>query len=312
MILSVSRRTDIPAFYSDWFYRRVKEGFACVRNPLNPHQVSRIPITPEVVDCIVFWTKDPAPMLDRLEELEDYMYYFQYTLNDYGKGIEPRVPETEKRLDTFRRLSDRLGKERVIWRYDPILLTKDLDPDFHRETFRRLAEALKGYTEKAVISFVDLYPRKNKKALEAIGMLQPGEDTLRELAAGLAETARSCGLEMATCAERMDLSSLGISHNHCIDKELIERLIRCPLKVGPDGQRPDCGCVKCQELGSYDTCRHGCIYCYANEWGKTPGAGRYDPASPLLCDTLREDDKITLRPVKSLKQPPEPEQLSLF
>lgn len=312
MILSVSRRTDIPAFYSDWFYRRVKEGFACVRNPLNPHQVSRIPITPEVVDCIVFWTKDPAPMLDRLEELEDYMYYFQYTLNDYGKGIEPRVPETEKRLDTFRRLSDRLGKERVIWRYDPILLTKDLDPDFHRETFRRLAEALKGYTEKAVISFVDLYPRKNKKALEAIGMLQPGEDTLRELAAGLAETARSCGLEMATCAERMDLSSLGISHNHCIDKELIERLIRCPLKVGPDGQRPDCGCVKCQELGSYDTCRHGCVYCYANEWGKTSGAGRYDPASPLLCDTLREDDKITLRPVKSLKQPPEPEQLSLF
>lgn len=187
MILSASRRTDIPAFYSDWFYRRVKEGRVCVRNPLNPHQVSEIPITPEVVDCIVFWTKDPAPMLDRLEELGDYMYYSQYTLNAYDRRIEPRVPDMDQRLETFRRLAERLGKERVIWRYDPILLTGDLDPDYHARAFRRIAEELKGCTEKAVISFVDVYPARNKKALEALGTLLPGEDTLRELAGRLAE-----------------------------------------------------------------------------------------------------------------------------
>ena len=311
MILSASRRTDIPAFYADWFFRRVKAGFVCVRNPLNPRQVSRISLAPEVVDCIVFWTKNPAPMLDRLEELRDYMYYFQYTLNDCDRTIEPRVPDTETRLRTFRALADRLGKERVIWRYDPILLTETLDPDFHVRTFRRLAEALAGQTEKAVISFVDVYPARNRKALEALGMLRPTEETLRELAGRLAGIARGCGLQIATCAERMDLSGLGIGHNQCIDGGLIQRLLGFPLKVRPDGQRADCGCVKCEEIGTYDTCPHGCVYCYANGRGK--GSFRCDPDSPLLCDAIDPAlDKVTDRPVKSLRTEPEPEQLSLF
>ena len=312
MILSASRRTDIPAFYADWFLRRVKEGFVCVRNPLNRRQVSRISLAPEVVDCIVFWSKNPAPMLDRLEELRDYMYYFQYTLNGYDRTVEPRVPEEEARLRVFRTLSERLGRERVIWRYDPILLTETLDPDFHARTFRRLAEALAGYTEKAVVSFVDLYPARNRKALEAVGLLRPTEETLRELAGRLAEIARSCGLEIATCAEPMDLSDLGIGHNRCIDGDLISRLLGCPIRVGPDGQRPDCGCVKCEEIGAYDTCLHGCVYCYASGRGR-PGLLRCDPDSPLLCDAVDPVlDRVTDRPVKSLRAEPEPEQLRLF
>lgn len=314
MILSASRRTDIPAFYAEWFFRRIKEGYVCVRNPMNRRQVSRIPITPEVTDCIVFWTKNPAPMLDRLGELDRYMYYFQYTLNDYPKALEPRVPDTEQRIRTFRALADKLGRERVIWRYDPILLTKELDPDFHVRTFHRLAEALKDSTEKAVISFVDIYPGRNRRALESLGMLRPGEAVLRELAGRLAEAARDCGLELATCAERMDLSDLGIGHNHCIDQALIERLIGCPIRVKPDGQRADCGCVKCEEIGTYNTCLHGCIYCYANGWGiPAGGVPRCDPDSPILCDTIDlAEDKVTLRPVRSLKVEREPEQLSLF
>ena len=311
MILSASRRTDIPAFYAEWFFRRLREGSVCVRNPMNRHQVSRLSLSPEVVDCIVFWTKNPAPMLDRLEELRDYMYYFQYTLNDYDRAIEPHVPDTESRINTFRDLSRRLGKERVIWRYDPILLTETLDPDFHVRTFRRLAEALEGYTEKAVISFVDIYPARNKKALEELGLLRPSEETLRRLAGRLAETARRCGLEIATCAERMDLSDLGIGHNHCIDGALIQRLLGCPIRVRPDGQRPDCGCVKCEEIGTYDTCRHGCVYCYAS--GRQSGIPGCDPDSPLLCDALDPAlDKVTDRPVKSLRIKQEPEQLSMF
>lgn len=312
MILSASRRTDIPAFYADWFLRRVREGFVCVRNPMNPHQVSRISIRPEVTDCIVFWTKDPAPMLDRLDELRSYMYYFQFTLNDYPGAVEPRVPDVGKRLETFRALSRLLGRERVVWRYDPILLTRELDEEYHVRAFRRLAGELRDYTEKAVVSFVDVYPSRNRQALEALGMLQPPEEALRRLAARLAEAAREAGLEIAACAERMDLSDLGIVRNSCIDPALIERLIGCPLRVRPDGQRPDCGCVKCEEIGAYNTCRHGCVYCYANGWGTAPGEG-CDPASPILCDVIDpEKDKVTDRPVKSLRLEAEPEQLSMF
>lgn len=131
MILSVSRRTDIPAFYSDWFFNRMKEGFVYVRNPMNIHQVSRITLSPEVIDCIVFWSKNPRPMLPRLGELKDYMYYFQYTINAYDQGLEVGVPRKEGVINTFKALSEAIGPKRVIWRYDPILLTETLDKDYH-------------------------------------------------------------------------------------------------------------------------------------------------------------------------------------
>ena len=144
MILSVSRRTDIPAFYADWFFKRIKEGFVYVRNPMNIHQVSSISLSPEVVDCIVFWTKNPAPMLPRLEELNGYDYYFQYTINAYDKDAEPCIPPLEERLRTFRTLSERLGKERVIWRYDPIIFTDRYTTSYHLEQFTRIAHELAG------------------------------------------------------------------------------------------------------------------------------------------------------------------------
>lgn len=148
MILSASRRTDIPAFFSDWFFNRIKEGNVCVRNPMNAYQVSRINISPEVTDCIVFWTKNPMPMLERLDELKKYTYYFQYTINAYSADTEPFVPPLEERLDAFRRLSQKIGCERVIWRYDPIILTKKYDISFHLDSIKRIASELKGYTEK--------------------------------------------------------------------------------------------------------------------------------------------------------------------
>ena len=306
MIISASRRTDIPAFYADWFFNRIKEGYVCVRNPMNVYQVSSISLSPEVVDCIVFWTKNPAPMLSRLGELQNYDYYFQYTVNAYGEDAEPCVPPLEERLRTFRELSERIGKERVIWRYDPIIFTDRYTPEFHLEQFTKIAGTLKGYTEKCVFSFVDIYPTKNQKNLKQLRQLTVSDDETETLIEGMARTAKDCSMVLATCAEKVDLARFGIEHNSCIDGKLIERIIGCPLKTSPDGQREYCQCVKCDDIGSYDTCTHFCAYCYANFRHDTvkKKSELYDPTSPLLCDRIDPAaDKVTQRPVKSMKQP---------
>ena len=143
MIVSASRRTDIPNYYSDWFFNRLKAGYALVKNPMNAAQIRRVELSPEAVDCFVFWTKNPAPMLPRLEELRDYAFYFQFTLTGYGRDIEPGIPhKREVMLDVFRQLAGRVGKERVIWRYDPILITDRYTPEYHVRTFGEIAAAL--------------------------------------------------------------------------------------------------------------------------------------------------------------------------
>lgn len=304
MILSVSRRTDIPNYYSDWFFNRIKEGFVCVRNPMNPHQVSRIPVTPDVVDCIVFWTKNPEPMLDRLHELSEYEYYFQFTLTCYGSDIEPGVPhKREKMISVFQRLSENIGPERVIWRYDPILFNEKYTPEYHVKAFSRIAEALSGYTKKCVISFVDEYA-KNKKKLKQLGIDTLEEEELYEFAETLSGIAKKNGMEIGSCAEQIDLSKCGIVHNSCIDKTLIESLLGCSLKGQKDtNQRPECGCMESVEIGTYNTCKNGCAYCYANESMESVAntCRKYHPLSPILCGEITETDKATERKVKSLK-----------
>lgn len=311
MILSVSRRTDIPNYYSEWFYNRIKEGFVYVRNPMNVHQISKIALSPELVDCIVFWTKNPEPMLDRLDQLAAYNYYFQFTLTGYGKDLEGNVPHKKDRMiPIFRELSKRIGKQKVIWRYDPIIFTEKYTPEYHLKAFEQIAAALKGYTEKCVISFVDIYA-KNKKIMELLDSYEIGQSELLDFAKRISETARENGMETGSCAESIDLQECGIEHNCCIDKVLIESIIGCRLKAGKDkGQRRECGCVESVEIGTYNTCRNGCKYCYANYSGESVAKNcrKYDPKSPILCDVIDENDKITERKVKSLKE----QQLSLF
>lgn len=303
MILSVSRRTDIPAYYSEWFFNRVKEGFLCVRNPMNIHQVSRIDISPELVDCIVFWTKNASPMLDKLDELSAYNYYFQYTITGYGKDIEANVPDKKKViLPNFRTLSEKIGANRVIWRYDPIIFSKRYPPEYHIRAFEQIAKELRGYTKKCVISFVDIYAKNMKNIAKACAYDLPPEQ-LKEFAGKLAAIAKENGMATASCAEKIDLQECGIEHNCCIDKKLIEEITGTTLKVGKDKvQREECGCVASMEVGSYNTCLHGCIYCYANYSPESvkKNCAKYDPKSPILCDTVGVDDKITERKVKSL------------
>ncbi len=304
MILSVSRRTDIPCFYSDWFFNRIKDGFLYVRNPMNPHQISRINLSPEFVDCIVFWTKNPEPMLARLDELKDYHYYFQFTLTGYGRDIECNVPhKRDKMIPVFRNLSAKIGSDRVIWRYDPIMFTSKYTIEYHIKAFSQIAEALNGYTKRCIISFVDTYT-KNQRNLDALQEYRLEESKLKSFAENLSHIAHKNGMKISTCAEQLDLSEYGISHSCCIDKELIEELLGCKIKAQKDkNQRKECGCIESIDVGTYNTCKNGCKYCYANFKMERviENCKNYDVNSPLLCGVIQRNEKITERKVKSLK-----------
>lgn len=304
MILSVSRRTDIPNYYADWFYNRIKEGFLYVRNPMNAHQVSRIELSPDVVDCIVFWTKNPAAMFKRLGELEEYSYYFQFTLTGYGRDMEPGLPDKQKELiPIFQKLSGRIGHHRMIWRYDPILKNKKYTLAYHVKAFEKIAERLEGHTERVVISFLDLYP-KIKYTMEKLHVESISEAEMLETAGQMAELAGKYGMTVESCGEKIDLEGVGVKHGSCIDKKLIEQITGCRLVGGKDkNQRPECGCFESVETGFYNTCKNGCRYCYANLNGETirKNAAAYDPTSPLLCGEVNPEDKVTKRNLKSLK-----------
>ena len=301
MIISASKRCDIPAFYSDWFINRLKEGYAYVRNPVQTNIVYEVELTPETVDCIVFWTKNPKPMLDRLDELSGYPYYFQYTLNWYGKDMEPNVPDIKDRVETFIKLSEKIGRERVVWRYDPIVFTDVYTPDWHRKCFATLAEILHEHTEKAVISLVDLYPR-NTNHLVNTGYVQINYDERIALLKDMAEIAHKYGLVIATCAENIpEAPKYGIFQNSCIDRELVERVIGTQIYAQKSNSRSACNCVENVDIGSYDACPHRCIYCYAKP--KTDMTGiKYDPDAPMLKDKYDpENDVLKKRLMYSLK-----------
>ena len=303
MILSVSRRTDIPAFYSDWFFNRIKAGFVDVRNPMNIHRISRIDLNPEFVDCIVFWTKNPKAMIPRLKELSDYKYYFQFTVNPYDRHIEEEVPLKRNIFDTFHELSDMIGANRVVWRYDPILLSNMIDVDYHIKYFEEIAKRLSGYSTKCVISFVDLY-KKVSTNISGLGIREPNEQEIVRMVEAMLPIARSFGFTIQTCAEKIDLPECGIEHGACIDPVLISKIIGCPLKVRKDkNQRKECGCVESIDIGEYNTCCHHCVYCYANfnQDVVRRKAEEHDPFSSLLVGEVKDEDIVSMRKVKSLR-----------
>ena len=291
MIISASRRTDIPAFFSDWFLKRIEEGYVYVRNPMNARQVSKISLAPEVVDCFVFWSKNPAPMVEKLGRLEGYAHYFQFT----------NLPPLDERMDTFRRLSERLGRHRVIWRYDPVIVNGRYPVEWHRERFGYMADRLGDFTEKVTISFIDLYPKiaGSIQGKDVHELSHGQKETLAESFAGIAHAHK---LNIDTCAEDIDLDAFGIEHARCIDDGLVSALLGCAMDLGKDkNQRPACGCAESIDIGLYDTCQNGCAYCYANHSQTTRRRNlqAYDPDAPLLCSRVTELDRITERKMKS-------------
>ena len=301
MILSASRRTDIPAFFDEWFFNRIDEGFALVRNPMNAGQVSRVTLSPDLVDCIVFWTKNPSAMIPRLDRLAGYHYYFQFTLNPYGPDVETCLPDKAKIIDTFRRLSDKLGAHRVVWRYDPVFVNAQHGVPYHAESFGEIARALRGYTEKVTISFIDMYS-KTERNMSGHALREIDLETKHEIARQLADVARENSLAIETCAEDIELSRYGITRAKCIDDNLVSRIIGCPLDIKKDrSQRPECGCVASVDIGAYNTCRHGCLYCYANSdhSAAMENARAHDKSSPLLIGRHSETEGHTEREARS-------------
>lgn len=311
MILSASRRTDLPAFYSEWLFHRLEKGCVMVRNPMNPRQVSKVALSPDTVDCIVFWTKNPEPLMSKLDTIRrmGYEFYFQFTLNPYDRKIERYLPEKNLLVKTLLRLSREIGRERVVWRYDPVILTDELTPDWHLRKFRRLCEQIGDSTEECIFSFVDRYKKNDGLARRLMREITP--DEIEKISAGFAETAHKNGITLKTCCEAADLSRFGIEHGHCIDQDRIERLIGCPIRGSKDrSQRPGCGCFQSIDIGTYDTCHHGCLYCYACTGDKAvrKGSENHNPLSPLLTGSLLPSDRVSDRKMVSLKK----EQLTLF
>jgi hypothetical protein len=281
MVISASRRSDIPRFYADWFMDRIRAGSVEVANPFNARQVRLVSLDPKKVDAVVFWTRDPRPLFPHLAELDErgYRYYFMTTLTGYPKEIEPGGVPAADILEGLSILSDRIGKSRSIWRYDPVFLSSATDEVFHLENFEKLASALCGNVERVVFSAYDEY-RKSKSrvaALSGLGIhVRPahGErghllpETLA-LFGELAQRARTAGIEPRSCAEEDDLTLYGIGANACIDAELISKLWEIKLEVHKDrNQRPACRCVASVDIGAYDTCPAGCVYCYATSAAK--------------------------------------------
>lgn len=297
MIISASRRTDIPALYSEWFMSRVRAGWCAVPNPLNSKQVSHASLDRDDVDAIVFWSKNPAPMLPHLAELDSrgFRYYFQYSLNDYPLELEPNIPSVVDRLRTFLDLSKHIGPLRVIWRYDPVIISNLTPVQFHVERFARIAEELHGATRRVVVSIVDFYRKTDRRLsqLEREGFVFDRQAAcsagMVELLKDLAAIAREQDMEIFTCAEGHDLSQTGIPPGRCIDEQLLNRLwgLNLPYTKDPS-QRELCLCTQSKDIGMNDTCIHGCPYCYAT--GDQALArrryGEHDPRSPAIwCDS---------------------------
>jgi len=311
VIISASRATDIPAFYGAWFAARLAAGSLAWTNPFNARQKQIVSFARARV--VVFWTKNPAPLEPHLDLLDErgIGYYFTFTVNDYeGEGLEGAVPPLGERLATFRRLAQRLGSARVVWRFDPIIVGGPLTPERILEKIRRIGDALQGHTHTLVLSFADLSRYRHvRERLERCGdghWREPGAEAVLQIAHGIQRLNEEWGFTVATCAEKVDLSAFGIAHGRCIDDELMARVfahdralmaflgrgetplfhdgVRPANPLKDPGQRASCGCIASKDVGRYGTCPHRCAYCYANASfvAADDAHARHDPGGEAL------------------------------
>lgn len=292
MIINTGQRTDIPAFYSDWFANRLRAGFVLVRNPYNPTRVTRYRLDPAVVDLIGFCTKNPEPMFKYMDLLKPFGQYWYVTITPYGRDIEPRVPGVRKALDSFRRLSDIVGVDRIGWRYDPIIVNDEWPVDRHIKAFDYMARALAGYTHTAVISFIDLYEKtkRNYPGVRAVSK----EDRLA-LGKAIVDIGRARGMTIRPCAEGDELAAFGADCGGCMTVAMYERALGMKLKPPRlVSARKGCACYLGGDIGAYNTCGHLCRYCYANYDAAVVAANMrlHDPESPLLVGHLTPDDQV--------------------
>lgn len=298
MIIDTGNRTDIPAFYSKWFMNRIREGSVMVRNPYSPEQVTRYRLDPEVVDAIIFTSKNPEPMVKHLSELDRFRTFWYVTITPYGKSIEPGVPDKRKVIDAFRKISEHVGSHAMSWRYDPIFISDTYSVDYHIDAFERMASELEGYTEQVVISFIDLFEKTKKNFPEVREVVR--EERLA-LGKAFAETGRRHNMTVRSCLEGVELAQFGVDVSGCMSQAVIEHAIGEKLIVPRSRHILDCECVMGNDIGAYNSCAHFCRYCYANYDKEAVRANmkKHDPDSPFLIGNSMPFDRVNTADQKS-------------
>ena len=293
MIIQTGNRTDIPAFYAEWFANRLREGFVCVRNPFNPQSVTRYVLDPAVVDLVGFCTKNPEPMLRYMDLLRPFRQYWCVTITPYGKDIEPNVSDKSAVMETFREFSSIVGPDNMCWRYDPIFIDDTWTVSRHIEAFRKMCEILAGSTRTAVISFIDLYEKVKRNFPEVKTVPFP---TQFELTRSFVEIGKEYGMTIRPCGESEELEKAGADCSGCMTQKVFEKAIGQNLVLPPNpNNRKECACYITGDIGAYNTCGHFCRYCYANADRRAVAESikLHDPASPLLIGHIEPGDKIS-------------------
>ena len=293
MIIQTGNRTDIPAFYAEWFANRLKEGFVLVRNPFNDRSVTRYVLDPSVVDLMVFCTKNPEPMLRYMDLLKPFRQYWFVTITPYGKDIEPNVPDKTAVMRTFRRFASIVGPDNICWRYDPIFIDETWTAERHIACFRAMCETLAGSTRTAVISFIDLYEKVKRNFPEVRTV--PFRIQL-ELTQAFVEIGREYGMTIRPCGESKELEKAGADCSGCMTQSVFEEAIGQNLILPPNpNNRRECACYITGDIGAYNTCGHFCRYCYANADRNVVirSMKNHDPSSPLLTGHIQPGDKIS-------------------
>ena len=302
MIINTGGRTDTVQYYTEWLLRRFSEGYVLSRNPLFPNKVTRYELTPDQVDCVVFCSKNYRPILPRLHEITDRFHtYFYYTITAYGKDVEPGVPSIRESIETLEALSKQVGRQRVAWRYDPILLTKTYSVKRHIETFEKMARVLSPYIDRCIFSFVEMYKKVEYNMPELIMLTRRDREVLaRELGA----IAGKYGIHIQICGTDEDFTRYGIHRSGCMTLDILGKANGISFRnLKHRGMRRGCHCMESRDIGAYDTCMNGCKYCYANKDPKKAFENyRYhDPASPLLLGQVKPEDTIVQGAQKSFR-----------
>ncbi len=301
MIINTGCRTDIPAFYAKWLMNRIREGYVLVRNPYNPNQVTKYNLSPEVVDCLAFCTKNPEPILTYLDELDMYKQYWFVTITPYGKDIESNVPDKKKVMESFKKLSNHIGVDSIGWRYDPIFIGNVFDVNKHIKYFEKMAKELKGYTHNCTVSFLDVYEKVKRNAPN---INPPTKEEQIEMAKAFSKIGKENNMVIHACCEKTYLSQYGLQCNGCMSQEIVEKAINNTLQPPKrKNLRQECNCLMGNDIGAYNTCGHLCKYCYANANKQfvIENMKKHDDNSPFLIGRSEPGDKITETKQKSWK-----------
>ncbi|BCN29760.1 DUF1848 domain-containing protein [Anaeromicropila herbilytica] len=303
MILSPCGRTDTVQYYTPWLMKRLKEGYAYSRNPLFNNKVTKLDLTPENVDCIVFCSKNYKPLLPHLDWIEErYNTYYHYTITAYGKEIEPGVPSNEDSMDTLIQLSKIVGKNKIAWRYDPILFTKEYTLEKHLESFEYMTKRLAPNVDRCIFSFVEMYKKLETNMPEIIPFT---DGDRKQIAEGIGSIVKKYGMYVQTCGTNGDYTEYGIHTSGCTTLDVLGNANGVQFKdVIHKGSRQGCHCIECRDIGAYDTCMNGCKYCYAN---KTPQKAfenykLHDHESPIMLGHIQTGDTVQEGKARSFRK----------